>query len=92
MTSILIAILGTCFAYQANRFRKAGMHLFALAYSISVALMLAGFIFRWPDTARWPITVVAIVLLVAGAYQLRKHPDAGTPTSAKRAQALEKDN
>ena len=36
MTSILIAILGTCFAYQANRFRKAGMHLFALAFCIPV--------------------------------------------------------
>lgn len=70
----LLGILGLCSIYQAYRFRKAGMPLFAMAYSVSVALMLSGFVFRWPEAARLFISVVAMALLLAGAYQLRRHP------------------
>lgn len=81
MTFALLTVFGLCFVYQAYRFQRAGMPQFALAYSVAVALMLAGYVFRWPDAARLSITVVGIALLLAGAYQLRKHPGVGTPKS-----------
>ena len=81
MTSALLIVFGLCFVYQAYRFRRAGMPRFALAYAISVALMLAGFAFHWPDAVRLATTVLALALLLTGAYQLRKHPGAETPNS-----------
>lgn len=77
MTALLISVFGFCSIYQAYRFRLAGMHQFALAYSIAVVMMLLGFVFSWPIAARWSITAVAMGLLLVGAYQLRKGRGSG---------------
>lgn len=73
MGNILFGLMGLFLIHEAQHFRKSGLPILALAYSVLVALLLLAEIFDWLTLVKAMLTFGAIGLYALGTYLIRKH-------------------